>query len=170
MRVVRQHHLFDLPRRRDVIRLQIIQPVPWMPARSSPQRQHQASGCSEGGNAAPGASRRRLLHGAQITLQGLVILARQKARRPLTQAPHCLGLGIGAAMGRVGQQPALELGALGQLRLLIDPAQPVQGGLFVLGGDFTHGAFPGMRVLAGGSATLALHASRARIICFSTAL
>jgi hypothetical protein len=78
---------------------------------------------------------RRPAHGLEVLLQAGLFFGGQARGRGLGLAPQRLGLGIGLAMGRGLQQPALEGGAFGLLRLLLDAHQPAQGGLGLLGSD-----------------------------------
>ncbi|MCY1422659.1 hypothetical protein D9M71_383510 [compost metagenome] len=76
-------------------------------------------------------------------------------------------------MSGIGLQPMTESRLISTAGLVMQQTQPGQRLLLLSGrrGDafeVVHGAFPGVR--GSGSRRLALQASRARIICFSTAL
>ena len=73
-------------------------------------------------------------------------------------------------MSRVGLEPATESRLIATVGLIVQHTEPRQRRALLLRGDgdtrtIVHDTFS-----AQGSRTLALQASRARIICFSTAL
>ena len=109
------------------------------------------------------------VHLRQVALQHQRFFIGQGVARHFAQFPHHLRLRVGLSMGRVCLQPAAEGGLVAAVGLIMQHAQPLQRGALLLGCHLdlrmlSHDAVPG------GSRKLALQASRARIICFSTAL
>ena len=136
LRVVRQGHLTDLPDRRHVVRAQVTQPVARMPAGTDTDHQQHRRRCGQPAElfAQPLPGRcRRPVHGPQPDLQGLILFLCKQRRRRLTALPQRLSVAVRLRVGRVGEQPALERGAVGQRRLTADPGQPVEGRLLLQG-------------------------------------
>ncbi len=173
LRLIGQGDGADFPRCRDVIRPQVIHPAHRLPTCAETDHQQQARGHRQHTGPAPDRAAPRLVHGVEIALQGKSVFLGERARRPFAQLPQDLHLGIRLGMGGVGLQPLAERSLVSAAGLVMQQAQPGQRGLLLRGRrgnafEVVHGAFPGVRV--SGSRRLALQASRARIICFSTAL
>ncbi len=173
LRLIGQCHRANFPRCRDVISAQIVEPALRLPPCA--EADHQQQTCGDRQRSGPTQQRRttRAIHRLQITLQRERLFIGQRARRGFAEFPDHLRLRIRLGMGRVGAQPLAEGQLIASARAVVQQAQPGQRGL-LLGRrrcdriGWLHGAFPGRR--GAGSRRLALQASRARIICFSTAL
>ncbi|MNZ74125.1 hypothetical protein D3C78_925660 [compost metagenome] len=173
LRLIGQGNGANFPRCRDVIRPQVINPTHRLPACTDTDHQQQTRGHRQRTGPAPERAAPRLVHGVEIALQGKSVFIGECARRSFAQFPQDLRPGIGLGMGGVGPQPLAERRLVTAVGLVMQQAQPGQRGLLLRrrrGDAFevVHGAVPGVR--GSGSRRLALQASRARIICFSTAL
>jgi len=168
--LVRQCQGPNLTWRTDIIGAQVVDPARRLPPGEYPEHQQQARRDGHATGPLPNAVAFRDVHGRQVALHNQRLFFGQPAARHFAQLPHHLGVCVGLGMGGVGVQPAAEGGLIAAVGLVVQYAQPCQRGALLLGRYLNrrtvhHGAFP-----VGGSRKLALQASRARIICFSTAL
>ena len=159
-----------LPRRTDVIGAQIIEPAHGLPARKYANHQQQARRNGQPAGPVPHCAAPRNLHRRQVTLQRQRLFVRQGTARHFAQLPYHLRPGVGFSVGGIGLQPTAEGGLVTAVGLIVQHGEPRQRSAFLFVSDrdnrtIDHGAVP-----AGGSRKLALQASRARIMCFSTAL
>ena len=152
--MIGQGHRAHLPRYRHIIGAEIVEPTPGLEAQADGDAQQQAGGHGQARRPAPARYRLGPVHGREQTLQGHGLLFGQGTRRHFAQFPEHLGPGIGLDMGRVGLHPETETRLVAPARLIVQQAEPGQGGLFLVGchgdtGRMDHDAFPGRRVTDG---------------------
>ena len=127
LRLIRQGDGADFPRRRDIVRPQVIDPARRLPARAEADHQHQARRHCQRTGPTPHTGPARAIHGVEVTLQGQGVVIGQGSRRYFGQLPHHLRLGIRLGMGGVRLQPVAEGGLIAAARAghATDSARPM---------------------------------------------